>query len=247
MPVVTIGAFTCDYLTAQPFTYEGEARAGLTARSFRIAGLLTAAEWSTLRSVYDTWRATRITDPDTFKSGTVGTTVSLSISGANTLSVSNLPCWFTQAPSGEQAGSYIDGSTALVDAAQALAVVLRTREKGLDVDLPSLGTVTLGSATITLTRPMATRRDGPSVTLTAAGTSLITGALTAHRIRRIDGFLSSGTYDDLLSWYDTTISSIPAANTWFPVSAPTATTEIIVSGGAKATRYNVSLEALQII
>lgn len=247
MPVITIGAFTCDYLTAQPFGYEGDARGGLTARSFRIAGLLTPAEWATLRGVYDTWRNTRITDPDTFKSSTVGTTVSLTISGANTLSVTSLPCWFTDAPSGEQAGAYIQGSTTLVDAAQALAVVLRTREKALDVDLPNLGTVTLGSATVTLTRPMVTRRDGPNVALTAGGTSYITGPLTAHRVRRIDGFISSGTYDDLLSWYDTTISTIPAANAWFPVSPPTATTEIIVSGGAKATRYNVSLEAVQVI
>jgi DNA repair exonuclease SbcCD ATPase subunit len=31
---VTIGAFTCNVLTAQPFGYEGDARAGLTARTF---------------------------------------------------------------------------------------------------------------------------------------------------------------------------------------------------------------------
>jgi hypothetical protein len=31
-------------------------------------------------------------------------------------------------------------------------------------------------------------------------------------------------------------------NSWFPISAPTATAEIIISAGAKSTRYTVSLE-----
>jgi hypothetical protein len=107
--------------------------------------------------------------------------------------------------------------------------------------------VTLGSCTVTLTAPMLTRRDGPGVALTAAGSSYITGPLVAHSIRNIQGYISSGTYDNLLSWYDTTIASIPAAGTWFPISEPTATAEIIVSGGAKSTRYNVQVQALQIL
>jgi hypothetical protein len=247
MPVVTIGGFTTSTLTAQPFGYEGDARAGLTARTFRIAGLLTASEWATLVGVYNTWRTTRITDADTFKSASVGTTVSLTLTSINGLSVTSLACWFSEAPTGEQAGPYVQASITLVDANQALAVLLRQQEKDLDRELPSLGTITLGSATVTLTRPPLTRRDGPQVALTAGGNSYLTGALTAHRIRQVEGYISSGTYDDLLSWYDTTIASIPAANAWFPVSEPTATTEIIVSGGAKSTRYNVSLTLLQII
>ena len=244
---VTIGTFTTSRLTAQPFSYEGSARDGLTARTFRITGLLTAAEWASLVGVYDTWRATRITDPDTLQSGTVGTTISLTLGSINGLSVSGLACWFSEPPSGEQVGAYVQASVTLVDAAQALAVVLREREKQKDAEKPNLGTVALGSAVVTLTRPMDTRRDGPSVALTAAGTSYITGPLVAHKIRQIEGWISSGTYADLLSWYDTTISAVPAATSWFPVSEPSATVEIDVSGGVKTTRYNVSLTALQIL
>ena len=244
---VTIGTFTTSRLTAQPFSYEGTARDGLTARTFRIAGLLTAAEWTSLVGVYDTWRATRITDPDTLQSGTVGTTISLTLGSINGLSVSGLACWFSEPPSGEQVGAYVQASVTLVDAAQALAVVLREREKQKDAEKPNLGTVTLGSAVVTLTKPMDTRRDGPSVALTAAGTSYITGPLVAHKIRQIEGWISSGTYADLLSWYDTTISAVPAATSWFPVSEPSATVEIDVSGGVKTTRYNVTLTALQIL
>jgi hypothetical protein len=247
MAIVTIGAFTADLLTAQPFGYEGEARTGLTARTFKVSGLLTASEWTTLVGVYNTWRATRLTDADSFKSASVGTTVSLTIDSVNGLSVSGLACWFSDAPNGEPAGAYTQASVTLVDAAQALAVLLREKEKAQDRELPSLGTITLGSATITLTRQPLTRRDGPQVALTAGGTSYITGALAAHKIRQVEGYISGGTYDDLLSWYDSAIASIPAANAWFPVSEPTATAEIVVSGGAKTTRYNVSLSLLQVI
>ena len=92
MSQITIGAFSCSNLTAQPFAYEGEARTGLTARSFRIAGLLTPAQWSSLVSVYGTWRDLRITDADTLSSAAVGSTVSLTIANTNGLSVTSLAC-----------------------------------------------------------------------------------------------------------------------------------------------------------
>lgn len=247
---VTIGSFSTNRLTAQPFGYEGEARTGLTARTFRISGLLTPAEWQTLVSEYNSWRSTRIQDQDTLLSGVVGTTIALTITTTNNLSVSSLACWFAEPPSGEQAGVYVSATVTLVDAAQALAVLLRQKEKerqSSEALTPNLGTVTLGSAVVTLTKPMETRQDGPSVALTATGVSYVTGPLAAHKVRQIEGYISSGTYSDLLSWYDTTIAAVPAATSWFPISPPTATAEVIISGGVKATRYNVSLTALQIL
>ena len=247
---ITIGSFSCNTLTAQPFGYEGEARTGLTARTIRVAGLLTPTQWSALVSAYNTWRTTRITDADTFSSGTVGTTVSVTVSSANGVSVTGLACWFAEPPSGEQVGAYIQASATLVDAAQALEVLLRGQEKSRqesDASIPSFGTVTLGSATITLTRPLDTRQDGPNVSLTATGTSYITGPLAAHKVRQIEGFITSGTFADVLSWYDTTIAAVPMSASWFPISPPTATAEVIISGGVKATRWTVQLTALQII
>lgn len=252
---ISIGSFNCSTLTAQPFAYEGDARDGLTARQFRVSGLLTTAQWQSLISEYNTWRNLRIQDQDTLLSGSTGTTVNLTISSANGLSVTNLNCWFTDAPSGEQAGAYVNASCTLVDATQALAVLLRQKEKerqNSEATIPSLGTVTFSRASgtspvVTLTKPMLTRQDGPSVALTATGTSYVTGALTAHKVRQIEGYISTGSYDDLLSWYDETIAAVPASTSWFPVSAPTATAEVIISGGVKSTRYSVQLTALQII
>jgi hypothetical protein len=251
---ITIGSFTCGLLTVQPFGYEGEARTGLTARTFQISGLLTPAQWQSLVSEYNTWRNTRITDQDTALSGTVGTTVNLTAS-ANGVSVSALPCWFSDAPSGEQTGAYISATVTLVDAAQALAVLLREQEKSRqssEASVPNLGTVTLTRASgvspiITLTKPMLTRQDGPSVALTATGVSYVTGPLVAHKVRDIEGYLTTGSFDNVLSWYDETIAAVPAAAAWFPISAPTATAEVIIDGGVKATRYTVTLTALQII
>ncbi|NBN87544.1 MAG: hypothetical protein EBV32_00395 [Proteobacteria bacterium] len=252
---ITIGSFSANALTAQPFGYEGDARTGLTARTFRINGLLTSSQWQALISEYNTWRGTRITDADTLSSASVGTTVSLSITSANGLSVSSLACWFTEPPSGEQAGAYVSASATLVDAAQALAVLLREQEKsrqGTEATVPSLGTITLTRASgtspvVTLTKPMLTRQDGPSVALTATGVSYVTGALTAHKVRQIEGYLTTGSYDDVLSWYDETIAAVPASSSWFPISPPSASAEVIINGGAKSTRYTVSLTALQII
>ena len=187
---VTIGSFSTDRLTTQPFGYEGEARTGLTARTFRISGLLTPSEWQTLVSEYNSWRSSRINDQDTLLSGVVGTTISVTITTTNNLSVSGLACWFADPPAGEQAGKYVSATVTLVDAAQALAVLLREKEKSRqnsEALTPNLGTVTLGSCTVTLTKPMDTRQDGPNVALTATGTSYVTGPLAAHKVRQIEG------------------------------------------------------------
>jgi hypothetical protein len=251
---ITIGAFTCQTLTAQPFGYEGDARTGLTARTFQISGLLTPTQWQSLVSVYNTWRDTRITDADTLSSGVVGTTVALTIN-ANGLSVTALACWFAEAPTGEQAGAYINTSLNLVDSAQALAVLLREEEKSrqsTEALIPSLGTITFTRASgvspiVTLTAPMDTRQDGPTVALTATGTSYVTGPLVAHKIRNVEGFISTGSFENLLSWYDETVAAIPAATSYFPITAPSATAEVIITGGVKATRYSVTLTVLQIL
>lgn len=247
---ITIGTFSCNTLTAQPFGYEGEARRGLTARQFRLAGLLTPEQWQALISEYNTWRGSRISDADTLSSASVGTTVSLTISSTNGLSVSSLACWFTEPPSGEQVGAYISASATLVDAAQALAVLLSDLEKNRqnsEALVPSFGTVTLGNCVVTLTRPMETREGGPSVALSATGTSYITGPLAAHKVRQIEGYISSGTYQDLLDWYDDTVAVVPLSDSWFPTSPPSATAEVIIASGVKSTRYSVTLTALQIL
>lgn len=256
---VTIGSFTTNALLAQPFGYEGDPRDGLTARTFTINGLLTPAEWQALISEYNTWRGTRLTDADTLSSGTVGTTINLTISSTNGLSVTSLACWFSDAPKGDQTGAYISASVTLVDANQALAVLLRSREKerqSSEALTPNLGTQSFTyqlegqqavTVVVTLTKVPETRQDGPNVTLTATGKSYVQGPLAAHKVKQIEGYISTGTYAQLLTWYDATIAAIPSTGAWFPTSPPTATAEVIIIGGVKATRYNVSLSLVEVI
>lgn len=246
---VSIGAFTTNKLLAQPFGYdEADTSAGLTARKWTVSGLLTASEWQSLLSVYNNWRDTRITDADTLSSASVGTTVSLT-ANANGLTWSGVGCWFLSAPNGTQVGPYVQASVELVDAAQALAVLLRQEEKNRqrnEATTPSLGTVTLGSATLTLLSPMETYQDTPQLQLTASGSHYINGPLSATRVRRIEGTTTSSGWTAVRSWYESTVAAIPSIGTWYPISAPQATAEVIISGGAKSTRYTVTVDVAEV-
>jgi hypothetical protein len=239
---VSIGAFTTAKLLAQPFGYEeATTRDGLTARRWTVSGLLTATEWQSLLSVYNTWRDARIQDADSVAANSVGTTVSLTAS-ANGISWSGVGCWFTSAPSGDQAGRYIQASVELVDAAQALQVALRQREKARSAeDRPSLGTFTLGSCTLTLLRPPVTYQDVPQLQLTAAGTSYLTGPLTATKVYALEGETNASGWSALQSWFESTIGTTPAAGAYFPLSAPTATAANDVVNGLKVITYTVTL------
>jgi hypothetical protein len=267
---VTIGSFTTNRLTAQPFGYEGDARDGLTAPSYRISGLLTASEWQDLVSVYETWRDLRIQDTDSLyevynptgpgSTPDPGSTVLLSLGKSNPtaapingLSVSEVGCYFTEPPSGEQAGNYINATVTLVDAVKALEVLLYQEQKNQersDATEPDLGLETFDTVEIQLIEDAATRQDSPTASLTAGGTTLLTGALKAHEVRRIRGFItpdSNGTYSDLLDWYDTTIETKPSAGDWFPIEPPSATVERRIIGGLVSVRYTVSLTLLKVL
>jgi hypothetical protein len=247
---ITIGTFTANCLiTDQPFGYQGDAINGLTAREWTITGLLTRAQAATLIGVYDTWRTARITDADTFSSASVGTTVSLTIN-SGIASVTALPCWFTSAPKSQAVGVYESVSVTLVDAAQALAVELRTREKSrqaTEAEIPSLGTQALGSCTLTLITPPDTYQDGPQLALTPAGNHRVTGPRLATRVRVLEGYTDATGWTNLRSWYETTVAASPAAASLFPIAPPTATAEVIVSGGVKTTRYTASVTVAEVI
>jgi hypothetical protein len=161
MANVTVGAFTATYLEAServPYGYEGEPRFGLTARTWTIRAVLTVAEETALLNAYNGWRDARITDEDTATSRVVGTTIAFTLTGTVGQPVTALPCWFAQAPSSAPAGPWRLVTWTMVDAAQALAVLLKQQENTTGRDEPDLGTLTLGSAVLTLTSPMENLR-----------------------------------------------------------------------------------------
>ena len=263
---ITIGSFTTEApYTVQPLAYEGEGRLGRTSRLFQISMLLNASDWANLVSTYDTWRDLRIQDPDSVESGTVGTTVTFSgpfnfsasapyppvdsgglpITGPPAM-FSDYECWFAEPPSGDQVGGYVNASVVLVDAVQALEVLLK-EEEGTTDDPPDLGTVTVGTAVIKLLAPMETYEPPPAVQPTASGKDYIQGPLIAARRRRINGTGAAADWTGVQQWFEATVPTTPASGAWYPASAPTATAANKIESGVKVIEYTITLEQRQIV
>jgi len=241
---ITIGAAEFPTLTAQPFGYEEtDTRAGQTARKWLVTGLLRPSEWLALLSEYDTWRDTRIDDEPTEVSGVIGTTVSFSGSGPGGQSWTSVACWFIAAPSAEQSGAYLSASVELVDANQALAVLLKAEEQAAtQEDLPDLGTITIGTTVLTLLKPVDAYATSPTMELTAAGSHYIQGALVPYRIKDVEGTTNLSGWNDIRTWYETQITAVPIAGSYFPITSPSATAENKIISGVKTVQYTVSIQ-----
>ena len=246
---ITIGAASFPTLTAQPFGYEEtDTLSGKTARRWEVTGLLKPSEWLALLSAYDAWRDARLQDEDTAVSRVVGTTIAFSGNGPGGQSWSSIPCWFSAAPQAEQTGKYLTVTVGLVDANQALEVLLRQQEQEIEAqDRPDLGTITLGSAVITLTKPVDTFASTPQVEFTAGGVHYVTGPLVPYSIKDVEGETTASGWTALRNWYASTVSTLPATGSLFPISAPTATAENRIVDGVKTTIYTVTVQAGVII
>lgn len=247
---ITIGTSLFPTLTAQPYGYdESNTTAGLTARRWVVSGLLTPNQWLSLLSVYDAWRNLRIQDPDSKVSGTVGTTVNLSGDGPGDQSWTNVACWFKSAPQAEQSGAYLSATVELIDANQALQVLQRGEElsESASEDLPDFGTVTLGETVLKLVRPMEAYGAGPSLELTASGGHYVTGPLVAVKTRDIEGTTNLAGWTAIRSWYESQVSAVPLATSWFPISAPSVTARNKIVSGVKTVEYTVSIQLGQVM
>lgn len=246
---ITIGSTSFPTLTAQPFGYEEtNTRAGQTARKWLITGLLKPTEWLSLLSTYDTWRNTRINNEPTETSGVVGTTIAFSGNGPGTQTWTSIACWFITAPQAEQSGRYLSASVELVDANQALAVLLKTQEQGeASESLPDFGTITIGGVVLTLLKPVNTYAQGPQVELTASGVHYVTGSLVAVLIKDVEGTTTASGWAQIQSWYESIVASVPAAGSLFPTSPPSASAENKVVGGVTTAVYTVSLQLTRVI
>jgi hypothetical protein len=241
---VTIGTATFSSLTAQPFGYEeSDVRSGQTARKWLIQGLATPGEWLELLDVYDTWRDIRIEDDPTENSGVVGTTVEFSGNGPGGQAWVEVPCWFITAPSAEQSGAFIAVSVELVDANQALQTLLKNQENGaVDETRPDLGTITIGTTTLTLLKPVDSYAISPTMELTASGTHYIQGALVPYKIKDVEGTTDYAGWNAIREWYEDQITSVPLPGSYFPINAPSASAENRVVSGVKSVEYTVSIQ-----
>ena len=245
---ITVGSLTISALRELPFSHDGDALTGRTARRFPVSAILTPSEWLTLDGIYTTWRTARLADPDTMISLAVGSTVNCSgqLWG---MSWTNVATWFSSPPIPTAVGAMVGVTFELVDAAQQLAVMLRELEVGtlIEDNDAAAGTYALGSITLNLTSQPEGFDDGPTLELAGTGTHVIRGPLVATKVRQIQGWTNAVNADATIrTWYETTIATVPAAGSWFPVTPPSIERIPVIVAGARVTRYLVSLELRQV-
>jgi hypothetical protein len=244
---LTIGTAAFPTLNAQPFGYDqSNTRAGRTARKWAVQGFLKPSEWLTLLGVYDAWRNLRIEDEDSATSGVVGTTINFSGKGAGGQTWTSVPCWFSAAPEATQAGAYLAVVLELVDAAQALEVLLKEQE-AQEEDLPDFGTYTLGTTVLKLLRPVEAYGSGPNLELTTVGTHYITGPLVVQKVRDIEGTTNAAGWTGVRAWYESTVVLRPSVGDWFPINAPSVSAASKVIDGVKTTEYTVTVQLGQVL
>lgn len=242
---VTIGSLTVSNLRAQPFGYnETDTINGLVARRWTVEGLIKPSEWLSLLSIFDTWHQARRQDPDSLVALNIGTTVAFSGTAAG-YTWTNVPCWFAAAPTGEAVGAYIGVSFELLDAVGQLEVWIRQQEQQVETEeeaRPTYGTITLGSATLTLTEQPDGYAEGPSLQRTAAGGLYINGPLGVIRSKSITGYTNSSGWAAVQSWYESITQATPVVGQLYPATPPSLSMETVIENGVKTTRYVVSIE-----
>jgi hypothetical protein len=245
---ITVGTLAISALQQIPFAHSGDAVSGRTVRRWPVQAILTPADWLTLDETYTTWRALRLAEPDTMISLAVGSTVACS-GTLYGMSWTNVGAWFSEPPVPTGIGAMVGVSFELVDATQQLAIMLKELEVGTLIDdvEQSAGTYPLGTITLNLTAQPEGHEDGPTLELTGTGTHVIRGPLLATKVRRIEGWTQTAGADATIrTWYETTITTLPAVGSWFPVSPPVIDRVPVIVAGARVTRYLVSIELRQV-
>jgi hypothetical protein len=237
---VTVGGLSFGNLVAQPLGYDGVARYGRTATAWRLQGLLTFAQWSLLQQTYKSWRDVRINDEDSRTSNSIGTTINFSGSAAG-ITWSNIPCWFSEAPSGESKGQYVQCDFTLIDAAEALEALQAESDDNF-----TFGTFTYG-AVLKLRAPVETFAFVPQIQQTVSGSHYISGPNALTEAYVVEGETDSAGWSSVLTRYSQDVAGTPVAGQYFPTAPPSASAEARIEAGVRSDIFIVSLSLIKII
>jgi hypothetical protein len=228
-----------------PFGFDGSnVRRGRTAEMLKITGVLLKEDAETLIDLYRAWRDEKILEEDPEKTGELGAVVLVSGEDIG-FSWEQKQCWFNKAPDITYAGIYAKTTIEVVDAEQALQIIVE-EEEDKEEDGIDLGTLTLGDAVITLLVRPENYGDLPQLQRNPAGAHVISGSLTLEEVKDVEGWVTETDLPLLESWLNTTIATTPAPNTWFPTNwqRPTAKKRTVES--AIQTTYDVKLQLVKI-
>jgi hypothetical protein len=235
-------------LVEHPFGYdEVDVRRGRAARRWALSGIVNREDGATITGLYAAWNAVRLLEDDPVRTGVVGATVSLTGAAPGFAWSTSVPCWFASAPSIAMAGMFCRVTTTLVDAGQALAILLRAGEEEAEQAAQlSLGTLTFGSAVVNLTARPNGFTDLPALALSPAGRHVLTGPLVATQTRRVEGWVTAANLTALETWLTTTTAASPANGAWFPTAWSEPVARRRADGGTIGTYYDVSFSVSQI-
>ena len=245
-------SFTFPNLAQHPLAFDGvDVRRGRAPESLQPSGLLLKTQADTLLGLFRSWRNAKLAEEAPERTGTVGAVVMVTASGPGYSGASawtNRAAWIDAIDKPQQVGPFTRVGMTLVDANQALAVILRELEEAEEEqEALNLGTQTYGGAVVNLTA----RPDGienlPQLELTAAGAHVVTGSLATVDVRNVQGWVTAAHLPSLESWIRTTAAtSSPAANSWFPTAWSPPVARLKRNAGAVSTVYDVSFTLAKI-
>lgn len=246
--LLNTACYTFANLTEHPYGYdEIDVRRGRSARRWAISGIVSREDAPVISGLYDAWQAAKLLEDDPGRTGDVGVTVAFSGAAPGYDWGTPIPCWFTGAPQIALAGAFCRVSLTLVDAAQALAVILRQGEEEAEQATQlNLGTLTFGGATVNLTARPQTYGDLPQLTQNPAGRHVITGPLQATEQLQVSGWVDAANLTALETWLTTTVAASPASGAWFPTSWSPPVARRRADAGVIASYFDVSFAVSRI-
>lgn len=210
-------SYTFPNLSDHPVGWEeSDVQRGRVARHWAISGIVSREDAATISDLFRAWQADRILDGDPKETGIIGVTVDFTGEAPGFEWTTSIPCWFVSAPQIQMAGIFCRVSLTVVDAEEALAILLaEVEDETKDEDVLQLGTFVFGGAVVNLTQRPEGFTDLPGVALNSSGRHVITGALNLTQILRIEGWVDGSNLPLLEQWAEDVTSLTPTQGDYF--------------------------------
>lgn len=226
---------------------ETETTRGRVARQWAISGVVTREDAKKISDMFRAWQAARIADGDPNETGLVGVTAGFTGEAPGFAWTTAVPVWFSSAPQIQMAGAFCRVSLSVVDAAEALAVLLAQKEDEVeDEDVLELGTITFGSAVVNLRARPDGFTDLPTIALNPSGKHIVTGPLKLTKTLRIEGWVDEINLPLLEAWAETNTNTTPATNSYFLTEWSEPVADKRVQNGVMDIYYDVNFTVTKI-
>lgn len=241
-------SFTFPNLSDHPVGWEeSETTRGRVARQWAISGIVTREDAKAISDLFRAWQVARIADGDPSETGIIGVTIGFVGEAPGFTWTTSIPCWFNGAPQIQMAGAFCRVSLSVVDANEALAVLMAQKEDEVeDEDVLELGTITFGSAVVNLRARPDGFTDLPAIALNPSGKHIVTGPLKLTKTLRIEGWVDEINLPLLEAWAEANTNTTPATNSYFLTEWSEPKADKRVQNGVMDIYYDVSFTVTKI-